>query len=616
MMRRLARKLFLFQANLKKLTCPVAVLLLIAATLVVYAPALRNGFVWDDTALVLRDPLIRSWRLIPEGFAHFLFLDATASDFYRPLQRVTFTADYALHGFGAPWGWHLTSILVHAAAAVALFFLARRLLGCNGPAFAAALVWAVHPVFTSAVTYVAGRADPLAAMFGFAALALGLRTLQTPGRAPLATAGTALCFLAALLSKESGVAALLVWFLILAAQRAPGRVWGRWLAIAAPVLAVYLGLRLSAQRVPPPEPPTTPLATRPVLAARAVAEYAGLLIAPATLRMERDVRITARSMPETAALRHAQTALGVALAAALGAWAWRARRRQPQVALCLAAFAIAYLPVSNLFALNATVAEHWLYVPAAFLCIAAIASSHAWLAARGPALRGGALAVFACWIAFLGIRTGAQQAAWLDQRAFLETTVANGGDSARMFINLGQLESNAGRYDAARAHFRKALERAPNQPLAWFGVANVAIRTRDFAAARDALDKADAPLLKAEVLQARAVLEHLESGRDSGDLLAQAVAAAPKSWAARKRWIEYLDGCGRTAEAVRELSALLAREPFRAESWRMLGALLDRAGNRAAARAAYGEAMRRDARDAISAARGAALSSSQPVASR
>ena len=84
----------------------------------VYWPALRNGFVWDDTALCLRDPLIRSWRLIPEGFRHFLFLDATASNFYRPLQRLTFTADYQLYAFTQPWGWHLTSIAIHAAAAV------------------------------------------------------------------------------------------------------------------------------------------------------------------------------------------------------------------------------------------------------------------------------------------------------------------------------------------------------------------------------------------------------------------------------------------------------------------------------------------------------------------
>ena len=67
----------------------LAALLIIAGVFASYAPALRDGFVWDDTALILRDPLIRSWRLIPEGFNHFLFVDATASDFYRPLQRLT-----------------------------------------------------------------------------------------------------------------------------------------------------------------------------------------------------------------------------------------------------------------------------------------------------------------------------------------------------------------------------------------------------------------------------------------------------------------------------------------------------------------------------------------------
>src|SRR4029077_6730877 len=95
-----------------------AVLILLAVVFVSYAPAARDGFVWDDTALILRDPLIRSWRLIPEGFNHFLFLDATASDFYRPLQRLSYNLDYAAFAF-RPGGYHLVSIFWHAAAAVA-----------------------------------------------------------------------------------------------------------------------------------------------------------------------------------------------------------------------------------------------------------------------------------------------------------------------------------------------------------------------------------------------------------------------------------------------------------------------------------------------------------------
>src|ERR1043166_4685873 len=104
-----------------------SVLSIAAVVFVVYAPALRNGFVWDDSALILIDPLIRSWRLIPEGFNHFLFTDATASDFYRPIQRLIYTLEYAAFGFN-PTPYHLTSIACHAAAAIALFFLAQEIL--------------------------------------------------------------------------------------------------------------------------------------------------------------------------------------------------------------------------------------------------------------------------------------------------------------------------------------------------------------------------------------------------------------------------------------------------------------------------------------------------------
>src|ERR1700736_6530511 len=146
-----------------------AVLLIIVAVTASYAPAARDGFVWDDTALVLRDPLIRSWRLIPEGFNHYLFVDATPSDFYRPLQRVTYTIEYAFFA-ARPGPYHITNIALHTAAAIALLLFAEALLeafGCESGrsrwiAMIAALVWAIHPVHTSAVVYVSGRADPLA----------------------------------------------------------------------------------------------------------------------------------------------------------------------------------------------------------------------------------------------------------------------------------------------------------------------------------------------------------------------------------------------------------------------------------------------------------------------
>src|SRR5438552_12690687 len=190
-----------------------AALILIAVVFISYAPAVRNGFVWDDSALVLRDPLIRSWRLIPEGFNHFLFVDATASNFYRPIQRLTYTLEYAAVAF-RPMAYHLTSILCHTAAAVAFFFLAEELqliLGIDPKkrrliAFVTALVWSIHPAHNAAVAYVSGRADPLSALFGFAGLYLILRSLRTSGKSSLFLLGGATAaLLVSALSRETGL---------------------------------------------------------------------------------------------------------------------------------------------------------------------------------------------------------------------------------------------------------------------------------------------------------------------------------------------------------------------------------------------------------------------------
>ena len=606
--RLLARVLFLIIAVLKKLPRSVAVVVIIVATFLVYWPALRNDFVWDDTALCFRDPLIRSWTLIPEGFRHFLFLDATASNFYRPLQRLTFTADYQLYSFAHPWGWHLTSIAIHAAAASALFFLLRKLAGAlpanaipvevrERLALGVAVLWAIHPLHTSAVTYIAGRADPLAALCGFSGLALGLVSLEDGRRARLAAAGAAACFFGALLSKESGVAALLIWFLILAWRREPRRVFGKWIALTAVVLGSYCALRFTAEKTPPPAPPVTPAVVRPILAARAVAEYAGLIIAPVKLHMERDVTTHPQDSVD-ATLRNArkrefQTLLGILLILGLGAWWRRARRLDPNIALALGAALVAYLPVSNLFPLNATVAEHWLYVPSAFLFLAG-----ALTLARSRIPRGAILAALALWTTLLGARTFLRQADWRDQRTFIERTIAHGGGSPRMHMNLGNVESAAGRHDLALAQYREALRRSPDQPMIWLGYAGVLLRTRDFSGVREALAHAEkSPMLATECARTRAALEHLETGRDTGDLLRDALRLAPRNWPLRKQYVEHLIERGDNEGAMRELRGFIQTDGYRNETWKLMGRILESINRPDLAIGAYEEAADRDVHD-------------------
>ena len=141
------------------------------------------------------------------------------------------------------------------------------------------------------------------------------------------------------------------------------------------VLVVYLSLRLPAEHIAPPTPAhPAPLLVRPIVVARAVAEYAGLLILPLHLHMDRDVETHpfgfAKASLDVAAWRELQT-LARPDPDRCGALMhfWRARKR-PAIFLPLLLAVVSYLPVSGLVTLNATVAEHWLYLPSAFLFLA------------------------------------------------------------------------------------------------------------------------------------------------------------------------------------------------------------------------------------------------------
>ena len=622
----------------------LSVFVLMLGTFVAYWPAMRNSFVWDDTALVLRDPLIRSWRLAPEAFREFLFLDATASDFYRPVQRLTFMADYALWGIarsenaktaaktGAPDtgdgadvaavqsvpqpGWHFTSVLTHALAAVALWWLLRVWLGANGEwwALAGALAWALHPLHTSAVTYVSGRADPLAAIFIFSGLALiakaHARGALVPGDRSAARGIilAAVCALAALLSKESGVALLLLWlvWVLVRATRDP-RGWAAWLAAAVITCGAYGALRMTAGHTPPPaSSEAAPWQARPILVARALAEYATLFVAPHSLHMERDVSTKAGD-DDAANLRNAQTLAGLCIAAGLVWWWRRVRKIVPDAALALLCAVVTWLPISNVFRLNATVAEHWLYVPSAFL-IAAILFTTRLFAPQRPQIFTAMRAAAALWLAFLAVQTWRQQGYWRDQRTFVAETIQRAGRGARMVSNLGQLAMQDGKPREARALFRESLALKPKLALAHFNIATVAFVQKDYDTALTELAFAEkSPLFESEAAVLRAAIERAQSGKSRPDLLAGAASSSGRNWAIARQYPLALVASGRAGKAYEDVLRQLTGHPFRAEAWRFLAQLAEQLGSAKDAARAYAEASNRDVRDDFSRARLRAL---------
>jgi tetratricopeptide (TPR) repeat protein len=125
-------------------------------------------------------------------------------------------------------------------------------------------------------------------------------------------------------------------------------------------------------------------------------------------------------------------------------------------------FFISYLPISNIAQLNATVAEHWLYLPSVgllvFLAGWAIEMPRSWRNAVGYAA---AIAVVA-----LGARSFIRSGDWSNEETFYKRTLAAGGNSGRVSVNLAQIYARRGDYPAAEKLLRGILQTNPDYPTA------------------------------------------------------------------------------------------------------------------------------------------------------
>jgi protein O-mannosyl-transferase len=569
----------------RMIICGVLVALIFAA----HAPALRATFVWDDTALVLRDPLIRSWRLIPEGFQRFLFVDATPSNFYRPLQRLSYTLEYWAFAV-RPAPYHLTNIVLHAATAIALFTFALafcRLYQVDerkslGVAAIASLAWALHPLHSGVVDYVSGRADSLAALFGFAALYFTVRALSfSQGSSWKFYALAGLTLLASALSKESGLVFSALTIALILLMKSWKEMLAAGVAIAF-VLTIYVTLRIQVPHLDVPKlSPPAPALVRPIIAARVLAEYTGLLIAPISLHMDRDVENHPWGFNPVSltagAWRELETLAGLIVLAFLLWWTCRAYKHRPPIFTLLICAAISYLPVCGLFSLNANIAEHWVYVPLAFIFLALALQIALVVHTRTTFLA--VIALTIVWIAFLGVRTFYRAQDWQDPRTFFACTIDAGGDSARMLINLGGLELSEGRLEQANMVFRRALAKNPEQPFALLDLAAVALKRNDLATARGFLERAQKnPVSLAQAEEMLAMVEQKEKGQINLLLLRMASQTDPPSWSIMRRYLAALAVTGQTEKAVAELQTALATEWYRAESWQLLSEYLTRLG--------------------------------------
>jgi protein O-mannosyl-transferase len=213
-------------------TVTALAVLVFVVTVITFLPALQGQFLnWDDEENFLRNEGFRGL-----GFPQLRWMFSTPlMGHYIPLTWLSLGVNYALNGL-QPRGYLAVNILLHAAAAVLVVFIARRLLAAAfrgrapvhavelGAAFAA-LVFALHPLRVESVAWITERRDVLSGVWYLLAVWAWLRAVADPTRSHPAFYALSLCaFSAGLLAKASGV---MLPFALLLLDAYPLRRFGR-----------------------------------------------------------------------------------------------------------------------------------------------------------------------------------------------------------------------------------------------------------------------------------------------------------------------------------------------------------------------------------------------------
>jgi len=125
-------------------------------------------------------------------------------------------------------------------------------------------------------------------------------------------------------------------------------------------------------------------------------------------------------------------------------------------------FACGFLPISNLFDLNATSAEHWLYLPLAGLLLVFLG----WMIELPPRPFRVATACALLFAAALGVRSTIRSTDWVSAQVFYERTIAAGGWSPRVGSNLASIYESQHRLAEARQLLEQSLASWPDYPMA------------------------------------------------------------------------------------------------------------------------------------------------------
>ncbi len=451
------------------------VLLIAFLSIAVYAPALKNGFVYDDPDTVVNNTMIKDFSNLPWLFKSDYFV-LSGETSYRPVVTFTYFLDYALFGL-RPWGFHLTNILLHAINGIGLYIFLTLLLRQAGdhsgyrssPPFLISLLFATHPVLTEAVNAVSFREDLLVFLYYIATLVLYLiiRRPTSDQRAPavvLLYLLSCITYSLALFSKEMAVSLPLLiccYELIYPKDNKALRsvLFNSWNMGYAAVTIAYIYLRFSHLQSSDEIGfgfPEWSFGERMITFSGLFLNYLRLTLFPVSLSVD-------YMTPPLSSVLSISFIASIAVFASLLASPFLLMKREKCISFGILFFIITLAPVYNVLPIGHPVplAERFLYLPAAGFAI---------VLGSAISMSGAARALYLyAFLAVVGIyitATVVRSMVWKDNYTLWSDTVRKVPENPFARYALGLECRRQGRFDEAKEQFQTSLRLRPEDPNA------------------------------------------------------------------------------------------------------------------------------------------------------
>ncbi|MDO8785475.1 MAG: tetratricopeptide repeat protein [Syntrophales bacterium] len=457
-------------------------LVIAALVFIVYANTFHVPFIFDDRNIVdnrsIHDLLSVSHVFAPP------FETGIAG---RPIVNLSLALNYAISGMN-PWSYHLLNLLIHLSAALCLFgivrrsFLSDRLKGKYGHAatplsFACALLWALHPLQTQAVTYTIQRCESLMGLCFLLTFYLAIQGWQSaaPRRLHLTAV---LSFLIGVGTKETIVIApflLFVYDLLFfhgdprnVLRRSPLLYTGLFFGLLSLGLLVSVGGTISSGAGRMTFSAIDYWLTQPEV----ILHYLRLTFWPDRLCIDYGWPITkfGDAWPSI-----------IVISALIAASAWALWKQLPIGFLSLWFFAI--LAPTSLIPLPDVAFEHRMYLPSIAIVVFTITGVYRLLngvterlieneALKSMVMRKGSFYMLILAGIMLGITTFARNIDYQSDISIWADAVKKCSGNSRAHLNLGVALMARGDYENSILHYKEAIRIKPDYAIAHTNLGN------------------------------------------------------------------------------------------------------------------------------------------------